>query len=142
MDELIRQILDDLPEREGRSRLEPYRELIFEMRHRRYSYRQISRLLGERCELRIGRSAIQEFVTRHSRPGSGSSGTTGPSAGTIRRSLPAGIGDQENGGPSVPLEEIRLRIAAVKRRPSATADEEPRFHFDPSRPLRLDIDKL
>ena len=47
----IRQLLDEFPERETRSGLEPYRDLIIEMRRRKYSYREISRLLSERCGL-------------------------------------------------------------------------------------------
>ena len=41
----VRQLLNELPERGPRSRLDTFRDLIVEMRNRHYSYRDISRSL-------------------------------------------------------------------------------------------------
>ena len=72
----LRHLLDELPGRETRSGLEPYRELVMEMRRRKYSYREISRLLTERCGFQISHSTIHDFVKRHcpELPGSTGSG--------------------------------------------------------------------
>jgi hypothetical protein len=42
--------------------LEPYRELILEMRRRGRSYREIARVLQQSCDLRVGSSTINDFV--------------------------------------------------------------------------------
>ena len=64
MSDLVRQILAELPNRAERSSLEPYQELIQEIRRRGYSYREISRLLEERCSVKISHAAIHNFVRR------------------------------------------------------------------------------
>ena len=61
----IQALLKDLPERPIRSGLEPYRELILELRRRSFSYRQIAKLLVERCGFEISHSAIHDFVRKH-----------------------------------------------------------------------------
>ena len=60
----IQALLKDLPERAIRSGLEPYRELVLELRRRSFSYRQIAKLLVERCGFEISHSAIHDFVQK------------------------------------------------------------------------------
>ncbi len=57
-------VLDDEP----RSRLEPYREVILRWRRQGRSYRRICKLLGDKFDLKVGRTALHEFVWRRSRP--------------------------------------------------------------------------
>ena len=64
MTDLIRKILAELPDRGKRSSLDPYRDLVLEMRRRGYSYREMAQLLAERCELKISHAAIHNFVRR------------------------------------------------------------------------------
>jgi hypothetical protein len=131
MSDLVRQILAELPSRAERSSLEPYQELIQEIRRRGYSYREISRLLEERCSVKISHAAIHNFVRRRRQmPGA---------EPPPDRSQGAGQGRESAGGYSVDQRDIRDRIAALKRRvvPSAAA-EEVGFRFDPDQPLRLD----
>src|SRR5215468_7065590 len=61
----IQALLQDLPERAIRSGLEPYRELVLELRRRNFSYRQIARLLVERCGFEVSHSTIHDFVQKH-----------------------------------------------------------------------------
>ena len=57
-------VLEDEP----RSRLEPYREVILRWRRQGRSYRRICKLLGDKFDLKVGRTALHEFVWRRSRP--------------------------------------------------------------------------
>ena len=129
MTDLIRKILAELPDRGARSSLDPYRDLVLEMRRRGYSYREMARLLVDRCELKISHAAIHNFVRRqarglaaepsHIQPGSG--------VGQARSMSCADAGD------------VRDRIAALRSRPTPSqVPEESEFRFDPDKPLRLD----
>ena len=62
MDGKLQYILDSLPEKPPRSRLEPYRELIEELRRRGRTYREIAHVLGEKCHLETAVSTIHDFV--------------------------------------------------------------------------------
>ena len=131
MSDLVRQILAELPSRAERSSLEPYHELIQEMRRRGYSYREVSRLLEERCRVKISHAAIHNFVRRRQVPTAQPPPAQSQGGGRER--------DREDGGGSgVNQRDIRDRIDAFKRRvvASAAADEVG-FRFDPDQPLRL-----
>jgi hypothetical protein len=55
-------ILNSLPAKKPRSRLEPYRELILEMRKRGRSYREIMQVLNSSCNLAVGKTTVHDFV--------------------------------------------------------------------------------
>jgi hypothetical protein len=61
-------VADSVLEDEPRSRLEPYREVILRWRRQGRSYRRICKLLGDKFNLKVGRTALHEFVWRRSRP--------------------------------------------------------------------------
>ena len=61
-------VADSVLEDEPRSRLEPYREVILRWRRQGRSYRRICKLLGDKFDLKVGRTALNEFVWRRSRP--------------------------------------------------------------------------
>src|SRR5271170_6326853 len=60
-------ILDALPEKPPRSRLEPYSALIDELRRRRRTYREIVSILAEKCDLQVSISTIHDFVRAKSK---------------------------------------------------------------------------
>lgn len=62
MDAKFQAILDSLPPKAPRSKLEPFAELIAELRKRERSYRQIADLLKERCGLSVGVHTLYSFV--------------------------------------------------------------------------------
>jgi len=62
MDERFQAILDSLPPKPARSRLEPYAELIYELRRRGRSYREITAILGDRCGVRVRVHTLYNFV--------------------------------------------------------------------------------
>src|SRR5579863_7518221 len=55
-------ILDSLPSQPPRSRLDPYAELIDELRRRNWTYRGIAQVLAEKCNLKISPSNIHHFM--------------------------------------------------------------------------------
>ena len=127
----IQALLQDLPDRAIRSGLEPYRELVLELRRRSFSYRQIAKLLAERCGFEISHSAIHDFVRRYGAapPLVKPSGSEEPPA----VSAPSTSLERRGADPS-----IRERIEALKRQKPAPEAEETGFRFDPAKPLHLE----
>ena len=138
----FRAILDALPEKPPRSRLEPFSELIDELRRRRRSYREIVSVLAEKCDLRVSISTIHDFVRAKSkeakkaakllRTSVPSPDIRNPESTALRRSAP----QLNQGNPTA--EEVQRRIAAVKQRkvPPSTNPSEG-FQYNPDEPLRL-----
>ena len=126
----IQALLQDLPERAIRSGLEPYRGLILELRRRSFSYRQIPKLLVERCGFEISHSAIHDFVRKHgaTQPLVKPSGTEEPPAAF------AHLNPERRGADT----SIRQRIEALKGQKPASQVEETGFRFDPAKPLHLE----
>jgi len=60
-------ILNGVTAKPGRSRLEPYGELIDELRRRGLTYRDIAAILAEKCQFQVSKSAINDFVRARSR---------------------------------------------------------------------------
>jgi hypothetical protein len=60
--EQIHAILRDLGPSTGISKLEPCKELIRALRHRRVSYARIAAILQERCGLAVATSTVHNFV--------------------------------------------------------------------------------
>ena len=127
----IEALLHGLPARAARSGLEPYRKLVLEMRQRNFSYRQIAKLLADRCGFEISHSAIHDFVRKHgpTPPLAEASGAEEPAC--LNTSSPSP--ERRGTDPS-----IRDRIAALKRQKPAPQLEETGFRFDPAKPLHLE----
>ncbi|HEY4087981.1 MAG TPA: hypothetical protein VGM43_18700 [Bryobacteraceae bacterium] len=62
MDGKFNTILDSLPPKPPASKLEPYAELIGELRKRDRSYREIAGILKQRCGLSVGLNTLYRFV--------------------------------------------------------------------------------
>ena len=62
MDPRAEELLNNSPEQPTRSKLEPYRELIRELRRRRYTYRKIAALLRGFLGVKTSKSTINDFV--------------------------------------------------------------------------------
>ena len=60
MDDKIRNLVDQLPDKAPRSKLEPHTELISALRRKRYTYQEIARFLKEHvpCRWRRAQSTI------------------------------------------------------------------------------------
>jgi len=127
----IEALLQGLPDRAIRSGLEPYRKLVLEMRRRNFSYRQIAKLLADRCGFEISHSAIRDFVRKH--------GATPPLAKSSGAEEPACLNTSSpSPEPRGTDPSIRDRIAALKRQKPAPQLEETGFRFDPTKPLHIE----
>ena len=62
MEPELRAILETLPEKPPRSKLEPHRELIRELRRMGRTYREVARLFHERLGLYVAPSTLHSFV--------------------------------------------------------------------------------
>ena len=132
-------ILDSLPAQPPRSRLDPYADLIEEMRRRNWTYRAIAEVLAEKCNLKVAPSNIHHFV-RQRELRMASKPETVPRVDGERQSAPTSSGSR-TGGSSVPIteqhDEVRARIDALKRRRESGSPARKAFEFNPAEPLRL-----
>lgn len=123
MNAKLKTIIKNLPAKKSRSRLEPYRELIREMRRTSRSYREIVQVLRKECDLQVSVSTLHDFVRLRSK--------------ISQRTTPA------NRGLSVSnkaRKEQEGSISAYKRiqaLPNNGLTKRTPFHYDPDGPLRL-----
>ena len=134
MDAKLRNILDELPEKPPRSRLEPYREFIEQLRSKGRTYRNIAEILAEKCGVQVTGSGVHDFVRSRSRPKVSQAQISPTKTNQVAVDNPgiAGI------APEVPSsKEVQRKIAALKAR-NTTAEPGMRgFEYDPDQPLRL-----
>ena len=137
MNETFKAILDSLPPKQPRSKLEPYTELIQELRKRGRSYREIAGILAERCGLRVGMHTVYNFV--RVRAATAKEGRSMRVA--AERSSPAASSGWTNIAPERDG-EVWDRIRALKERPVAARaqGEEKVFHYDENEQLQLICD--
>jgi IS30 family transposase len=139
MDARFQDILDTLPEKPPRSRLEPYGELIDELRRRGRTYRDIVGILAEKCQLRVSVSTIHDFVrvrSRTTRKPVKHRRTTAPKANPdVVRPSDSRVKAARKESP--PTDEVQRRIATFKLRSAPAKPSPPQFQYDPDQPLRL-----
>ena len=113
---LLAELLD-LPPNPPRSKLEPHRELIRELRRKGRTYREISRLFAERLGLQVAPSTLHSFVkvrARHRKQ--------------VQFELPA-------------VEPpVSARLATFKAEPAVEESKRSRFVFRENEPLTLSTD--
>ena len=138
MDERLRHLLDQLPERAPRSKLEPHREVIRELRKKRRTYAEIAAFFREHLQLSVAPSTIHEFVKTRARQAR-QAREEGPQLPPLP-SLPSVSASslRPPAGPALPLpstDERRERIRFLREQPAPPKPEGPRFQFDPEEPL-------
>jgi hypothetical protein len=141
MDENFGHILDSLPEKRSRSRLEAYRALIIELLRRRRTYREIARVLLDRFQLHASIITIHDFVrrceatARKVRKARGLRFNKRTKKNLIDRERRLQIEVTET---PAALDEIQKRIADLKSRPIPGTETNPKiFDYDPEQPLTL-----
>ena len=141
MDDKFQAILDSLPPKPPRSRLEPYADLIHELRRRGRSYREITGILADRCGVRVGVHTLYNFVRVRTAASKKTKPAKAAASGGILWSPPVvaptpAVGDDGGG-------DVRQRIQALKDRPvSARAKSaEKVFHYDENVPLTVNQKK-
>ena len=135
MDEAFQAILDSLPPKPVRSKLEPYAELIRELRKRGRSYREIASILAERCGVAVGTHTVYNFVQVRSKSKRKVSTDEPEKAGASRVAATSSL----RTGEIETRESVEARIQALKQRsPAARAPgAEKVFSYDENEPLRL-----
>jgi IS30 family transposase len=140
MDDKVNEILDRLPPKPPRSRLDPHAALIEELRRRGRTYREIARVLAEDCQVQSSPSNIYYFVrlrareakkakaeqAKQNQAGSIGSSKVASAQTTVRNTVAQGN----------PPNDVAQRIAAFKQR-KIPQPASAGFHFDPDEPLRL-----
>jgi hypothetical protein len=112
-------ILESLPEKQYRSKLEPHRELIRELRRKGRTYREVAKLFSERLGLHVAPSTLHSFVKVRAKH---------------RKRTQYELPPVEL---SVPESSVPDRVAALKSKPLARAAKPTRFVFKESEPLTL-----
>lgn len=131
MDTKFKEILDGLPCKRPRSRLEPYRVLIRELRRRGRTYRDIADILAEKCKVQVTASGVHDFVRTRSRVKGKS--TKRLAVGSIRTAPPIVASTRKSSAE----DEVERRIEALKARKPRSRAVPSGFQFDPTEPLRL-----
>jgi len=114
--------LASLPPKPPRSKLEPHRELIRELRRSGRTYREVSRLFADRLGLQVAPSTLHSFVkvrARHRKQ--------------VQFELPA----VEGPGIQSPAS---ARLAAFKAKSTVQESRRSRFVFRENEPLTLSAD--
>ena len=143
MDDKFEAILKSLPSKEPRSRLEPYRELITEMRRRGRTYREIAHVLKKACGLKVGASTVNDFVLARAKPKAKPSPSPSRTIATKKNmeELTGTYKDTEarerTGRPQKAPESIARTLKDLKDRPLKTSTKKPLFEYNPDEPLRL-----
>lgn len=118
MDEAFHKILDSLADKKPRSRLEPYRELIVELRRRGRTYRDIAAILADRCQVPVAHSTIYAYLKVR--------------GGARNAGQPVRPADSKPNA-----DELRQRIAELKSSRPPVEPDASRFEFDAAEPLRI-----
>jgi hypothetical protein len=113
MENALQAILDSVPPRRRRSKLEPYAALIRGLRARGRSYREIVTILRERCGLHVAMHTVYHFVRA--------------------RGAKHGARHPPRRQPSEPVPSS----LAVRRHEPAPAAEKKAFEYDENEPLQL-----
>ena len=129
MDTIISRLLDDLPEKPPRSKLEPHVDIIAALRRKRHTYREIAEFLS----ITVSPSTIHDFVRVRRGRGKRDVGSVQDGVPTDPKPLPR-LKPPEN--PSAADEAARQRIAALKRRTPAE-EPQPLFKYEEDEPLKL-----
>jgi hypothetical protein len=125
MDPKLRQLLDDLPEKPPRSKLEPHAEVIRLLRKKRRTYQEIAQFLREYLQVSAAPSTIHDFVKTRARQAKRNVASDEP---------PASREPHQEKVAAKPA--ATDPIAALKQRPKPAA-RKPVFEYDENEPLRL-----
>ena len=140
MDNNFKVILDSLPPPEPRSCLDPFRKLIEELHRRGRTYREISTILTERCEVSVSASTVYRFLHRRSRIKSQSHKRELSPVPKMKKGYRQAVTEEKVSVVSETetiTDEIQRRISALKHRQTPDQTKSKLFHYDPDEPLHL-----
>ncbi len=132
--ETFEAILDSFPPKPSRSRLEPYAKLILELHRRGRTYREIARILSERCDIRTSRSTVNDFVRSRTKKARNMQKRALLEAKQKPISVAKITLSSKTG---VAIDKIQKRIAELKHRPVSADGQSQLFQYNPDKPLFL-----
>jgi len=124
MDPTLLSLLETIPQKPPRSKLETHRELIRQLRRKGCTYRDIVRILHQRFGLDVAISTIHSFVqvrAKHRKH--------------VQYELPPLESESNLISPST--DDVASRIAALRAKPIERKTKPKHFHFEESEPLKL-----
>jgi hypothetical protein len=132
MDEHIRKLLDNIPERRPRSRLEPHIDVIRELRRKRRSYQEIAAFFKEHLKIPVAPSTIYEFVKSRARPAKKPMVELPDVEAAKPVQVQAGKPLETTPIPASQLSRsgVAETLRGIREQPSALPKEPPRFQFD------------
>jgi len=119
MEPALQTILESLPEKQHRSKLEPHRELIRELRRKGRTYRDVARIFHERLGLHVAPSTLHSFVKVRAKHRKRTQFELPPLESTTTES------------------PVLDRLAALKAKPTVREAKRARFDFRENEPLTL-----
>src|SRR5579864_7773270 len=125
MDPTLLSLLETIPQKPPRSKLETHRELIRQLRRKGCTYRDVVRILHERLGLDVAVSTIHSFIkvrAKHRKQ--------------VEYELPP-LEPQSSVDTHVSSDDVASRIAALKAKPVEHKTKPKHFHFEESEPLKL-----
>jgi hypothetical protein len=134
MEERLRALLDQIPEKPPRSKLEPHLEVIRELRRKGRTYQEIAEFFGEHLHVTVAASTIHAFVQVRARRRKQRPQIELPPPTTRTETAPAAANDDVSAGTEA---DVRARIEALKRRRPPGKAPKPKFEYNESEPLQL-----
>jgi len=125
MDPTLLSLLDSIPQKPPRSKLETHGELIRQLRRKGCTYRDLVRILRERVGLDVAVSTIHSFIkvrAKHRKQ--------------VQYELPV-LEPESSVNTRMSSDDVASRIAALKAKPVERKAKPKHFHFEESEPLRL-----
>jgi hypothetical protein len=125
MDPTLLSVLDSIPQKPPRSKLETHRELIRQLRRKGCTYRDIVRILHERVGLDVAVSTIHSFIkvrAKHRKQ--------------VQYELPP-LEWESSLSTRMNPNDVASRIAALRAKPVEPKAKPKHFHFEESEPLKL-----
>jgi len=126
MDAYLRELVAAVPAAPLRSKLEPYYDVIRELRRKRCTYQQVATFFTERLGIRVSPSTVHAFVAVRAKRG--------------RKSpyeLPMIEAPDRAESPPAQPSEVPDPISVLKARRPAPPQQAPRFEFSDEEPLQL-----
>jgi hypothetical protein len=120
MEPELRTILEYSPQKPPRSKLEPHRELIRELRRKGRTYREVVRLFHERLGLHVALSTLHSFVKVRAKHRKRTQFELPPVGHAAAAESP-----------------VLERVAALKAKPAVRESKRARFVFRENEPLTL-----
>ena len=132
MDETIRKLLDSIPERQPRSKLEPHIDVIRELRRKRRSYQEISVFFKEHLKISVAPSTLYEFVKARARPAKKPMVELPDVEASRPVEIQAGkpLEAAPNPASSLGRPGVAETMQSVREQPLALPKEPPSFRFD------------